>query len=173
MTFSLTRRCSARVLAELQRQYRPQTLLNPQCQHRRHFFNLFRRTTAKNEPTKPEEPAPILTEDNLVHPFSQSPFAQIQARGAAIKSLAPCPVCASSEDHVHGHSTEPTKTVQFECPDCGWPTHCSEDHWKMDKEHEKYCSRLREANEDEHDLRSGRRLWEFELPGMRPFFSLT
>jgi hypothetical protein len=25
---------------------------------------------------------------------------------------------------------------------------------------------LREANEDEHDLRSGRRLREFELPGL-------
>jgi hypothetical protein len=38
-------------------------------------------------------------------------------------------------------------------------------HWVSDKEHAKYCPRLREANEDEHDLRSGRRIWEFDLPG--------
>ncbi|GLB35090.1 putative zinc-finger of mitochondrial splicing suppressor 51 [Lyophyllum shimeji] len=38
-------------------------------------------------------------------------------------------------------------------------------HHKEDEEHRKYCSRLREANEDEHDLRIGRRLREFELPG--------
>ncbi|KAF7793095.1 hypothetical protein EIP86_004202 [Pleurotus ostreatoroseus] len=56
-------------------------------------------------------------------------------------------------------------TMMFECPDCGWPTHCSEEHWKEDEEHRKYCGRLREVNEDEHDLRSGRRLREFELPG--------
>ncbi|EEB97909.1 hypothetical protein MPER_02676 [Moniliophthora perniciosa FA553] len=78
--------------------------------------------------------------------------------------MAPCPVCVAGHSHVHAHTQAQPKTVQFECPDCGWPTHCSEEHWKEDKEHEKYCSRLREANEDEHDLRSGRKFPEFELP---------
>ena len=36
----------------------------------------------------------------------------------------------------------------------------------MDEDHAKFCSRLREVNEDEHDLRSGRRMYEFELPGV-------
>ncbi|KAF8831708.1 hypothetical protein HHX47_DHR1000954 [Lentinula edodes] len=81
--------------------------------------------------------------------------------------MASCPVCASGHRHTYEHEHEKPKVnhVSFECPDCGWPTHCSEEHWKEDKEHEKYCSRLREANEDEHDLRSGRRMPEFELPG--------
>lgn len=163
MTLSLSRRCSTRILSELRRTRTP--LLNPQCraQHPRHFFNLFRKKAADEK--NPDEPVPLLTEDNLVHPFSKSPFAQVRARGEAIKGLAPCPVCASSHEHVHAHTQAQAKTVAFECPDCGWPTHCSEEHWKEDKEHDKYCKRLREANEDEHDLRSGRRLWEFELPG--------
>ena len=63
-----------------------------------------------------------------------------------------------SENHARKH-------VAFDCPDCGWPTHCTEEHWKVDDEHHRYCGRLKEANEDEHDLRSGRRMQEFELPG--------
>lgn len=36
----------------------------------------------------------------------------------------------------------------------------------MDEEHHKHvCGVLREVNEDEHDLRSGRRMKEFEFPG--------
>ncbi|KAI0636815.1 zinc-finger of mitochondrial splicing suppressor 51-domain-containing protein [Trametes polyzona] len=108
---------------------------------------------------------PILSEDNLFHPFSKSPFPAIRARGEAIRKLAPCPVCASEHDAVHAHTKAQPKAVAFECPDCGWPTHCSEEHWRADTEHEKYCGRLREVNEDEHDLRSGRRMREFELPG--------
>ncbi|KAI0363469.1 hypothetical protein BV20DRAFT_1007326 [Pilatotrama ljubarskyi] len=108
---------------------------------------------------------PILTEDNLFHPFSHSPFPAIRARGEAIRKLAPCPVCAAEHDLLHAHTKAQPKAVAFECPDCGWPTHCSEEHWKRDQEHQKYCSRLREVNEDEHDLRSGRRMREFEMPG--------
>ena len=117
----------------------------------RPIFSLFRRS----KPAPPTEPVPILSQDNLFHPFSKSPFPAVRARGEAIKKLALCPKCDS-------HHPKP---VQHECPDCGWPTHCSEEHWKHDEEHQKYCSRLREANEDEHDLRSGRRMTEFELPG--------
>ncbi|KAI0647209.1 zinc-finger of mitochondrial splicing suppressor 51-domain-containing protein [Trametes meyenii] len=111
--------------------------------------------------------APLLSEDDLFHPFSQSPFPAIRARGEAIRQLAPCPVCAAAHAHdgLHVHTAAQPKAVAFECPDCGWPTHCSEEHWAADTEHEKYCSRLREVNEDEHDLRSGRRMREFELPG--------
>ncbi|KAJ4488474.1 zinc-finger of mitochondrial splicing suppressor 51-domain-containing protein [Lentinula aciculospora] len=133
---------------------------------RRTFLNFFRKKAEDSK--EPLEPIPSLSEDDLFHPFSKSPFPAVRAKGQTISSMAPCPVCASRHSHTHEHDHEkPTKVknVSFECPDCGWPTHCSEEHWKEDKEHEKYCSRLREANEDEHDLRSGRRMPEFELPG--------
>jgi hypothetical protein len=128
----------------------------------RSLFNLF-----KKAPSKPES-TPILSQENLFHPFSASPFPALVARGEAIKSLAPCPVCASHHDHTHDHTKAQPRPIAFECPDCGWPTHCTEEHWLADTNHARYCSRLREVNEDEHDLRSGRRLREFELPGAFP-----
>lgn len=131
---------------------------------------LFSWLKSKAQPRNPKDQPPILSQDDLFHPFSQSPFPAIRARGEAIQKLAPCPVCASSHHNLHGHGSQP-KAVKFECPDCGWPTHCSEEHWKADEEHKKYCSRLREVNEDDHDLRSGRRLREFELPGKSPVLS--
>lgn len=136
------------------------TFATPSPRLSRSFLNLFKRKSAK-----PTDPVPLLTEDNLFHPFSKSPFPAVRARGEAIKQLAPCPVCASSHDHIHPHTKAQPKAVKHECPDCGWPTHCSEEHWAEDTEHRKYCARLREANEDEHDLRSGRRMREFEMPG--------
>ncbi|KAG6832681.1 hypothetical protein H0H92_012253 [Tricholoma furcatifolium] len=121
--------------------------------HSRSIFSFFRKQKAPQDT------------DNLFHKFSQSPYAAIRARGSAIQQLAPCPVCAASHDHIHAHTKAQPRAVKFECPDCGWPTHCTEEHHEQDNEHHKYCSRLREANEDEHDLRSGRHLREFELPG--------
>ncbi|KAJ7168205.1 zinc-finger of mitochondrial splicing suppressor 51-domain-containing protein [Mycena crocata] len=135
--------------------------VSPTCpSSRRYFFNFFRKP-----PPPRAEPVPVLTADNLFHPFSKSPFPMLRARGKVIENLAPCPVCTSSHAQGHPHTHTQPRNVQFECPDCGWPTHCSEEHWKEDEEHQKYCLRLREANEDEHDLRSGRRMFEFELPG--------
>lgn len=130
--------------------------------HARTFINIFKRLGKKPQEAPPKQP--ILSQDNLFHPFSKSPFPAVRERGEAIKKLAPCPVCASSHEQGHPHVEQ--KHVQFECPDCGWPTHCSEEHWEADKNHQRYCGRLREVNEDEHDLRSGRRIKEFEMPGM-------
>ena len=127
----------------------------------RYIFNFLNRSSKSKLLQEP-----LLTEDNLFHPFSKSPFPAVRARGDAIQSLAPCPVCASSHNHLHPHTQAQPRAVKFECPDCGWPTHCSEEHWSQDTEHQKYCARLHESNEDEHDLRSGRRMCEFELPGM-------
>lgn len=46
------------------------------------------------------------------------------------------------------------------------PTYCSKEHWEEDYEtHLQICETLKEANEDEHDLRSGRFFPEFEYPG--------
>jgi splicing suppressor protein 51 len=60
----------------------------------------------------------------------------------------------------------PPAHVSFECPDCGIPVSCSEEHWADDYEsHLEICDTLREINEDDHDLRSGRFFPEFEYPG--------
>jgi len=60
----------------------------------------------------------------------------------------------------------PPAHVKFECPDCGIPVSCSEEHWADDYEaHLEICDTLREINEDDHDMRSGRFFPEFEYPG--------
>ena len=127
--------------------------------HQRYLFNLFRKSPKNVDQT------PTLADTELFHPFSQSPFGDIKARGEAIKKIAPCPICAESYKHTKAIPC----AVKFECPDCGWPTHCTGEHWEADKEHAKYCSRLREVNEDDHDLRRGRRMREFEMPGKSRF----
>ncbi|KAG1790971.1 zinc-finger of mitochondrial splicing suppressor 51-domain-containing protein [Suillus plorans] len=146
----------------------PQTCQRSLCANRpraRTIFNFFRRSAKPAQ----EEPVPLLTEDNLFHPFSKSPFPAIRARGEAIQSLAKCPVCTSSHCSTHGHTKSQSLAVKFECPDCGFPTHCSQEHWMADQEHKKYCSKLREVNEDDHDLRSGRKFREFEMPGPQAY----
>lgn len=141
----------------------PQTQLG---QHRSLFgFSLFGPKKGKKDdpfaiPPRPGK-KPLLAQDDLFHLFSKSPIASIRARGERIRSLAPCPV-SMSKYRVR-------RLVQFECPDCGWPTHYSEKEWAEDTEHAKYVARLREANEDEHDLRSGREMAEFKLPGPQGF----
>jgi mitochondrial splicing suppressor protein 51 len=133
--------------------------------NRRSFINPFRKIM---ERIAARRATPLLSQDNLFHPLSKSPFPAVRERGEAIKKIAPCPVCLAENSEV----TSSPKAVKFECPDCGWPTHCSEEHWAADEEHKKYCSRLREVNEDDHDLRSGRRVWEFEFPGETSFYIL-
>ena len=115
----------------------------------RSFLNLFGKSKVTH------------SEDDLFFPFSHSPFPAVRARGDAVRSLARCPVCSTN-----GHTQKVNPSlVKYECPDCGWPSHCSKEHWEIDEEHKKYCSRLRQVNEDEHDLRSGRKMHEFQLPG--------
>ena len=116
--------------------------------------------------------SPLETQHNIIYPLSSSPFPDVRARAQSIKNICRCPVCASHA-HVSGRSkTTPSqvsqpKLVEFDCPDCGYPTHCSEEHWRKDTEHRRYCNRLREVNEDDHDIRSRRRKIEYELPGMK------
>ncbi|PVU90659.1 hypothetical protein BB559_004508 [Furculomyces boomerangus] len=113
-------------------------------------------------------------DNNLFYPLSKSPIKAIVEKGKTITEHGICPTCdtvhkasdASHEQHAHNnysvaHSERPT----FECPDCGYPTHCSKEHWELDEQHKnEVCKYLRVANEDEHDLRSGRRMSEFEFP---------
>ncbi|ORY01138.1 hypothetical protein K493DRAFT_210083 [Basidiobolus meristosporus CBS 931.73] len=107
-----------------------------------------------------EKNKPILAQDDLFHPLSKSPIKEIEQRGLLINKYGVCPVCV--EKHEHNHPV-------YECPDCGYPTHCCEEHYQQNKpEHEKVCKILRDANEDEHDLRSGRIMKEFEFPSGQP-----
>jgi len=71
----------------------------------------------------------------------------------AIKSLALCPTSGLLEGN------------EFVCPNCGFPTHCSEEHYRLDQErHEREsCDTLRQINEDLHDIQSGRQFPEFTL----------
>ncbi|KAG8930948.1 translational activator for mitochondrial COX1 [Tulasnella sp. 418] len=112
--------------------------------------------TKKERTEKPQEEAHLLCPT-----MSESPHPDIRARAQRVAAIAPCPVC------LDPHSQR--RHVAFECPDCGWPTHCSELHWSEDPEHAKYCSRLREVNEDEHDIRSGRDVPELNFPGMQAY----
>jgi hypothetical protein len=170
--------------------HHPTVTTSTQAQQTRALFNLFNKLTGRTPKNSsaagaqaPKEP--ILSQDNLFHPLSRSPFPAVRARGETIANVAPCPVCTSEHSHSHAStasdSADPDqphkheegqvkqkKKLAFECPDCGFPTHCSEEHWRADTEHDRYCSRLREVNEDEHDLRSGRRIREFEFPGTPP-----
>jgi mitochondrial splicing suppressor protein 51 len=124
-------------------------------------------------------PSIKLTQDNLFHPFSQSPMAEMRERDRLTRENAYCP-------HPHHYKTrepsspndpesrkqnagavgEPPAHVSFECPDCGIATYCSQEHWEDDYEsHLEICETLRQINEDDHDLRSGRYFSEFEYPG--------
>ena len=121
----------------------------------------------------------LLQPNNLFHPFSRSPSLAIRRRAAFIKQHAYCP-------HPNHRQTrqpinpddpearkpkigaQPPAHVRFECPDCGIPVACSEEHWADDYEaHLEICDILREVNEDDHDLRSGRFFPEFDYPGQQ------
>lgn len=133
---------------------RPSTIVNS----RRTLFGLGKKSSNKqfNDTRKP-----ILSQDDLFHPLSKSPFPEMRAKGERIKQLAYCPVSLEKYgEKVH---------VAFECKHCGYPTHATEERWAEDQEKAKYWPRLREANEDEHDLRSGREMTEFRLPGEQPY----
>ena len=110
---------------------------------------------AKKKSPLAAAPPPLLAQDDLFHPLSRSPFPEMQQKSKRIQELAYCPVSMEKGDKVH---------VAFECPDCGFPTHANEQAWASDPEKGRYWPRLREANEDEHDLRSGREMTEFRLP---------
>lgn len=111
----------------------------------------------------------IFSPKNLFYPLSKSPVREMRDRAALINMYGVCPVCeeaastAGVNKQQHGKNH---RAPTYECPDCGYPTHCSKEHYLKGKaDHNKYCAALREANEDEHDLRSGRKMTEFEFPG--------
>jgi Zinc-finger of mitochondrial splicing suppressor 51 len=110
--------------------------------------------------------------DNLFHHYTSSPSSIIRKRAAFIRQNAVCP----HPEHQQTHSTNPEKIessgtlapahAAFECPDCGVPLYCSEEHWMDDYErHLEVCETIRQINEDDHDLVSGRFFPEFSYPG--------
>lgn len=123
-------------------------------------------------------PRKVLRADSLFHPFSESPIPEIRQRAAYTKQHAYCPHPAHRQTRIpiSPHDPEARKTpeissqppahVQYECPDCGIAVYCSEEHWADDYEsHLEICDTLKQINEDDHDLRSGRWFPEFDYPG--------
>ncbi|KAI9166717.1 Protein MSS51 [Paramyrothecium foliicola] len=120
-----------------------------------------------------------LSEDNLFHPFSSSPVPEFRRRAAFMKQHAYCPhpdhhatkmptVAPKGEEEAAATGDMAPAHVDFECPDCGFPVYCSEQHWMDDYEnHLKICDTLRQINEDDHDLRSGRVFTEGNLPDVQ------
>ena len=120
----------------------------------------------------------LLRPNNLFHSSSNSPIPEIRRRAAFIKSQAYCPHPSHRQTRTPTNPNDPESRkatsasvlppvhVKFECPDCGIPISCSEEHWADDYEaHLEICDTLREINEDDHDLRSGRFFPEFDYPG--------
>ncbi|KAJ1964828.1 translational activator for mitochondrial COX1 [Dispira parvispora] len=154
-------------------------------------------TSTISQPSTSGASVPLLTADNLFHPLSQSPIPTIREKSVFIAEHGCCPVCVESQpftDRLIRHMTTShpndaqgtvpqqqspenvltlnklqSKPPTFECPECGYPTHCSQEHYEQDKaNHDKICQWLRETNQDEHDLRSGRAFKEFEFPSTQP-----
>lgn len=150
----------------------------PAITARRTFLTGFRKTTAEKDgqvrPSLSSELASpsdhslykhaegtrvLLKPNNLFHPMDESPSPSMRERAANIKRTAYCP-------HPHHRAANSPTHIKFTCPDCGIPTYCSEEHWAEDyPNHMLICDALKEANEDDHDLRSGRFFPEFEYPG--------
>lgn len=134
-------------------------------------------SSSNRSPVEEIEGRPLLKPNNLFHPFSKSPSPDMRKRAAFIKQNTYCPHPDHSQNRVAMNPDDPETRkslkgplppahVKFECPDCGIPVSCSEEHWADDYEaHLEICDTLREINEDDHDMRSGRFFPEFEYPG--------
>jgi splicing suppressor protein 51 len=123
----------------------------------------------------------LLRPNNLFHPFSKSPSRAIRQRAALIAQNAFCPHPSHQQTRLpvsphdpearksrHGGETLAPAHSHFECPDCGVPIYCSEGHWVDDFEaHLEICDTIRQINEDDHDLHSGRFFPEFSYPGLQ------
>jgi splicing suppressor protein 51 len=126
------------------------------------FLSAFAQTGfSSTSPSSDSQPKRVLAADDLFHSFTNSPIPEIRRRAAFIRQHAGCP----HHHHQPGGGMAPAH-VNFECPDCGIPVYCSEEHWADDYEaHLQICDTLRQINEDDHDLRSGRFFPEFEYAG--------
>lgn len=126
---------------------------------------------------KPPVPTSVkISQDDLFHSFTDSPVPEFRRRAAFMRQHACCPhpdhqptkMSTLPEAEQPATGDMPPAKVDFECPDCGVPVYCSKEHW-MDhyEEHLKVCDTLRQINEDDHDLRSGRVFHEANLPDLQ------
>jgi splicing suppressor protein 51 len=142
--------------------------------------SLAQRAAASTTAGSSVDPRALLKPNNLFHSFSNSPAPGIRQRAAFIKQNAFCPHPSHEQTRapVSPHDPEARKTSDntslapahshFECPDCGVPIYCSEGHWMDDFEaHLEICDTIRQINEDDHDLHSGRFFPEFSYPGLQ------
>lgn len=100
---------------------------------------------------------PLIEQDDLFHPMSTSPIPAMREKAARIRKSSLSPLLR--------------KPVAFDCKHSGWPTHATEAEWEEDQaNHARYWPLLRQTNEDEHDLRSGRKIFEFDnMPEAQPY----
>lgn len=147
------------------------------------------------EKTSLESVAKQNTPKPIFFSLDRSPHRDLQEYHREITQYSSCPVCIRQKDYfiAEGSPVAVDNTVastgnpasdgdaayidkgksrlrpEHTCNDCGFPTHCSEDHLAADEVHKKeVCQMLRQWNEDEHDLRSGRKFWEMNFPGLQP-----
>ncbi|KAF2462034.1 zinc-finger of mitochondrial splicing suppressor 51-domain-containing protein [Lineolata rhizophorae] len=125
---------------------------------------------------RPEDQPIFLPQNKLFHPLSQSPIPAMRRRAAFIKQNAYCPHSSHNATRMPVMPGDPEERkprsgglapahVQVECPSCGIPVACCEEHLADEYEsHLEICDILREINEDSHDLCSGRFFDEFEYP---------
>ncbi|PGH16927.1 hypothetical protein AJ80_04995 [Polytolypa hystricis UAMH7299] len=162
--------------------------LNPYHQAIRSVSSTSKSSAASAEATQPSAPAPpppsqqdrsrqLLHKNNLFHSYTNSPSPAIRKRAAFIKQNAFCPHpshqqsrLATSPQDTEARKAGPSGLTpahsQFECPDCGVPIYCCEEHWMDDYEaHLEVCDTIRQINKDDHDLVSGRFFTEFDYPG--------
>lgn len=138
----------------------------------------FSTTVANKSEAAAKVPSPPLrlAENELFHPFSESPVPEFRRRAAYMRQHAYCPhpdhqptnmptIAPKADAPEAATGTKAPAHVDFECPDCGLPVYCCEEHWADDYEkHLEICDTLRQINEDDHDLRSGRVFHEANLP---------
>ena len=141
-----------RAAPSIRSSFRPSTIT---CTQQRTIFGLFRSKPKPVVDPEQPDPVPVLAQDDLFHPLAQSPFSDLRERAERVRNVSICPVSIEK----YNERVRP----MYDCEDCGWPTHRSRERWEEGREeHSEVCQRLREVNEDDHDLRSGRRMVEFE-----------
>ncbi|TKA31494.1 hypothetical protein B0A54_15628 [Friedmanniomyces endolithicus] len=143
---------------------------------------LARGQQANKDAPQRQSPRALLRPNNLFHSYTRSPSPEIRQRAAFIRQNAYCP----HPDHQPtrqptspfdpegrktveaGGAQQAPRHVSHECPDCGIPVSCCEEHFVDDYgSHLEICDLLRQINEDDHDLVSGRFFPEFEYPGVQ------
>lgn len=166
-----------RTIHHTSRQSAPPLQQEPQPTGAAPYHDVRGRTTDKEAYNVRQEKRVLLQPNNLFHSFTHSPAPEIRRRAAFMRQNAYCPHpshqptrAATSpvdpEQHKSTHNGMPPAHVRHECPDCGIPVSCCAEHFADDyASHLEVCDVLRQINEDDHDLLSGRFFPEFEYPG--------